>query len=188
MRHDRMTRTSADLDPRRRRILFRCWHRGIREMDLMLGQFADAEIGDLPDERSRRTGNDHGRGRQRPGQMDHRRPSRCPNATRRRSLSKIAAYRPDFDRTMRQTHGRIARHDCRFRCQEDSARNGRELTHRQCAAGMEPLHPGRTCPRRHAGRLCRVRRPAHGRSRADAGLCGTRYPGADAARLGLPAL
>lgn len=42
-----ITRTSADLDPRRRRILYRCWHRGIREMDLVLGQFAEAEIADL---------------------------------------------------------------------------------------------------------------------------------------------
>lgn len=39
-----LTLSSADLDPRRRRILFRCWHRGIREMDLILGQFAEAEI------------------------------------------------------------------------------------------------------------------------------------------------
>ena len=38
------TRTSADLDPRRRRILFRAWHRGMREMDLIMGRFADAEI------------------------------------------------------------------------------------------------------------------------------------------------
>ncbi len=37
-------RSSADLDPRRRRILFRSWHRGIREMDLIMGQFADAEV------------------------------------------------------------------------------------------------------------------------------------------------
>ena len=43
------TRTSADLDPRRRRILFRAWHRGIREMDLIMGRFADAAIGDLSD-------------------------------------------------------------------------------------------------------------------------------------------
>ncbi len=43
------TRTSADLDPRRRRTLFRAWHRGIREMDLIMGRFADAEIGDLSD-------------------------------------------------------------------------------------------------------------------------------------------
>lgn len=42
-----LSRTSADLDPRRRRILYRCWHRGIREMDLVLGQFAEAEIADL---------------------------------------------------------------------------------------------------------------------------------------------
>ena len=41
------TRTSADLDPRRRRVLFRSWHRGLREMDLIMGRFADAEIGSL---------------------------------------------------------------------------------------------------------------------------------------------
>ncbi|MEF0942307.1 FAD assembly factor SdhE [Rhizobium sp. BR 362] len=39
-----LTLSSADLDPRRRRILFRCWHRGIREMDLVFGQFADNEL------------------------------------------------------------------------------------------------------------------------------------------------
>lgn len=38
------TRSSADLDPRRRRILIRAWRRGIREMDLVIGGFADAEI------------------------------------------------------------------------------------------------------------------------------------------------
>ena len=43
------TRSSADLDPRRRKILFRSWHRGIREMDLIMGKFADAHIGDLTD-------------------------------------------------------------------------------------------------------------------------------------------
>jgi antitoxin CptB len=44
-----ITRTSADLDPRRRKILFRAWHRGLREMDLVFGQFADNELADLPD-------------------------------------------------------------------------------------------------------------------------------------------
>jgi len=39
------TRTGADLDERRKRTLFRAWHRGIREMDLIMGRFADAEIG-----------------------------------------------------------------------------------------------------------------------------------------------
>jgi antitoxin CptB len=41
------TRTSADLDVRRRQILFRAWHRGMREMDLIMGRFADAHIGTL---------------------------------------------------------------------------------------------------------------------------------------------
>ncbi|HEV2559357.1 MAG TPA: succinate dehydrogenase assembly factor 2 [Microvirga sp.] len=44
------TRTSADLDPRRRRTLYRAWHRGMREMDLIMGRFADAEIGTLSEE------------------------------------------------------------------------------------------------------------------------------------------
>lgn len=42
-------RSSIDLDPRRRKALFRSWHRGTREMDLVLGRFADAEIGTLDD-------------------------------------------------------------------------------------------------------------------------------------------
>ena len=41
--------TSDGLDPRRRRLLFRSWHRGIREMDLVLGRFADAQIAKLSD-------------------------------------------------------------------------------------------------------------------------------------------
>ena len=43
------TRSSDGLDERRKRLLFRCWHRGTREMDLILGRFADAEIADLSD-------------------------------------------------------------------------------------------------------------------------------------------
>jgi antitoxin CptB len=41
------TRSSDGLDDRRKRLLFRCWHRGTREMDLILGRFADAAIADL---------------------------------------------------------------------------------------------------------------------------------------------
>jgi antitoxin CptB len=37
-------RSSADLEPRRKRLLFHAWHRGTREMDLLLGRFADATI------------------------------------------------------------------------------------------------------------------------------------------------
>jgi antitoxin CptB len=36
--------TSAALDERRRRILFRAWRRGVREMDLVMGRFADAHL------------------------------------------------------------------------------------------------------------------------------------------------
>ena len=43
------TRSSDGLDDRRKRLLFRCWHRGTREMDLILGRFADAEIAGLTD-------------------------------------------------------------------------------------------------------------------------------------------
>ena len=41
------TRSSAGLDPRRRRLLYRSWHRGTREMDLILGRFADAAVGEM---------------------------------------------------------------------------------------------------------------------------------------------
>lgn len=41
------TRSSEGLDPRRRRLLFRSWHRGIREADLLMGRFADSCIADL---------------------------------------------------------------------------------------------------------------------------------------------
>ena len=44
------TRSSDGLDDRRKRLLFRCWHRGTREMDLILGRFADAEIANLSDD------------------------------------------------------------------------------------------------------------------------------------------
>jgi antitoxin CptB len=43
------TRSSGGLDNRRKRLLFRCWHRGTREMDLILGRFADTEIAELTD-------------------------------------------------------------------------------------------------------------------------------------------
>ena len=44
------TRSSGGLDDRRKRVLFRCWHRGTREMDLILGRFADTTIVSLTDD------------------------------------------------------------------------------------------------------------------------------------------
>jgi|SRR5689334_9431366 len=37
-------RSSAGLDERRRRLLFRAWRRGVREVDLIVGRFADSVI------------------------------------------------------------------------------------------------------------------------------------------------
>jgi len=37
-------RSSQGLDGRRRKLLFRGWRRGVREMDLIIGRFADAHI------------------------------------------------------------------------------------------------------------------------------------------------
>jgi antitoxin CptB len=37
------------LDHRRRRARFRAWHRGMREVDLLLGRFADAHLARLSD-------------------------------------------------------------------------------------------------------------------------------------------
>ena len=40
---------TSELDTRRRRLRFRAWHRGTREMDLLMGRFADSELGKLPE-------------------------------------------------------------------------------------------------------------------------------------------
>lgn len=44
-----MTRSSAGLNSRQRKALYRAWHRGMRETDLILGAFADAEIAAMDD-------------------------------------------------------------------------------------------------------------------------------------------
>jgi antitoxin CptB len=36
-----------DADIRCRRLLFRCWHRGTQESDLILGRFAEAYLADF---------------------------------------------------------------------------------------------------------------------------------------------
>jgi antitoxin CptB len=42
-------RSSEGLDVRRRRLLFRAWRRGVREMDLIVGRFADTAIDKFDD-------------------------------------------------------------------------------------------------------------------------------------------
>ena len=41
--------TPDDPDIRRRRIKIRAWRRGMREMDILMGRFVDAEIDALPE-------------------------------------------------------------------------------------------------------------------------------------------
>lgn len=38
---------SISLDARRKRARFRSWHRGMKEMDMILGGYADAHIHDM---------------------------------------------------------------------------------------------------------------------------------------------
>ena len=42
-------RSSEGLDVRRRKLLFRAWRRGVREMDLIVGRFADAYVLEVRD-------------------------------------------------------------------------------------------------------------------------------------------
>ncbi|MDE1158605.1 MAG: succinate dehydrogenase assembly factor 2 [Neorhizobium sp.] len=91
-----LARTSADLDPRRRRILYRCWHRGIREMDLVFGQFAEEQIADLSDA-------DLDEFEKIMGADDHdlhawiTGAAPVPDDMRTPLFARVAAYRPDFD-------------------------------------------------------------------------------------------
>ncbi len=39
-----LSRSSAEYDERCKRILFRAWHRGMREMDLIMGRFAEENL------------------------------------------------------------------------------------------------------------------------------------------------
>jgi len=38
------------MDERRRKLKFRAWRRGFREMDLLMGTFADAHLADLSED------------------------------------------------------------------------------------------------------------------------------------------
>lgn len=44
------TISSGALEARRKKALFRAWHRGTKEMDFVMGHFADAHIADLSED------------------------------------------------------------------------------------------------------------------------------------------
>lgn len=41
--------TIEDIEIRRKRLIYRSWHRGTREMDLILGSFADKNVAGFSD-------------------------------------------------------------------------------------------------------------------------------------------
>lgn len=41
---------APDIEARRRRARFRAWHRGMKEMDLLLGGYADAHVASMDGE------------------------------------------------------------------------------------------------------------------------------------------
>lgn len=45
-----LSRSTDGLDPRRKKMIFRAWHRGMREMDLIMGRFAEQRIDAMSDE------------------------------------------------------------------------------------------------------------------------------------------
>lgn len=49
MADDDRARQLATMDAVRKRLRFRCWHRGMKEMDLILGPFADRHLASLND-------------------------------------------------------------------------------------------------------------------------------------------
>lgn len=40
---------AEDIQTRRKRLLYRSWHRGTKELDLLLGKFAERYLGNLAD-------------------------------------------------------------------------------------------------------------------------------------------
>lgn len=46
-----METAPPSLETRRKRLRFRCWHRGTKEVDLLLGRFADKHLANLDGDR-----------------------------------------------------------------------------------------------------------------------------------------
>lgn len=44
------TDMAEDVEVKRKRLIFRSWHRGTKEMDLLLGSFADKYVPDFSEE------------------------------------------------------------------------------------------------------------------------------------------
>ncbi len=179
------TRSSGGLDDRRKRLLFRCWHRGTREMDLILGRFADAEIAEP---HRRRTGStrasDRGARSRSLCRADRQRAAGA-GICRARCSTASSRFAPRI--TTHEGAGPIARAIAGARPRADlcQCRRGRrrpgDLGSRARGRGAAEAAGGQ--PRGGV-----PRRPAHAATGAGAGILRTRFAGAAVSGLGLPAL
>ena len=179
------TRSSDGLDDRRKRLLFRCWHRGTREMDLILGRFADAEIANLSERRT---------GPARASDRGARSRSLC-RADRQRALPAPEYATGLFDR-IKSFRRRITTHEGAVTIARRIAGARPRADLCQCRRGRR--RPGRLRSRARdrgaaeaAGGQPRrglPRRPAHAATGPGAGILRARSAGAAVSGLGLPAL
>ena len=179
------TRSSDGLDDRRKRLLFRCWHRGTREMDLILGRFADAEIADLGDDEL--------------AQLEHL--IEVPDPDLYAALTGDSAAGAGICRRAVRPHQVVSR--------GGSRRMKAPVTIARAIAGARPRadlcqcrrgrrRPGRLGSRARGGGAAEAaggqprgglpRRPAHAATGARAGILRARFAGDAVSGLGLPAL
>ena len=96
-------RSSEGLDVRRRKLLFRAWRRGVREMDLIIGRFADAHI-DILDEA---------------GLDDFERLIEAPNAALYAWVVGAETIPADYDTAVLAKLKAFHRHAAKMRAKED---------------------------------------------------------------------
>ena len=179
------TRSSGGLDDRRKRLLFRCWHRGTREMDLILGRFADAEIANLADDEL--------------AQLEHLievpDPDLYAALTGNRPPAAGICERPVRPHQVVSGTG-SRRMKAPARSPAELLAPGRPLTFANVAEGAEGLVvsdlaravAARPKPAGGQPRRGLPRRPAHAATGPRAGILRARFAGAAVSGLGLPAL
>ena len=179
------TRSSGGLDDRRKRLLFRCWHRGTREMDLILGRFADAEIADLGDDEL--------------AQLEHL--IEVPDPDLYAALTGNKPLAPEYASGLfdRIKSFRVADHNHEIAdtiARRNCSTPGRALTFANVAEGAEGLVVSDLAravaarPKPPAVSLAVVCRDgaAHAATGPRAGILRTRFAGDAVSGLGLPAL
>ena len=119
---------------RLRRVRYRAWHRGTKEMDLMLGPFADAKLESLSAARTGSVRAASRRGRHRPAQV-----ADGPGADARRRRS--ASSSTDLLAFRRETHDRPARRSHHLQCARRHAAGRAGAAGRGAAEGRRRMLP-----------------------------------------------